>query len=51
MKKLVEARAKRWFHLWRCMWTGGIAFTGYNDRKEVVIVACTCGRVFWTGEQ
>ena len=40
------ARVRRWVHSTRHMGSGCIAFDGYRADR-LVLIACTCGRVFW----
>jgi hypothetical protein len=37
----------RWFHLIWHMWRGDVGIDGFNRRQERILVACTCGKVFW----
>lgn len=45
--ELVRAYAAWWFHSCRCMWKGHLGVFGYDKRDALILIACTCGRMFW----
>lgn len=46
------ARWCRFWHTLRGMFSGHLALTGWGydatgERRELTLIACTCGRTFW----
>lgn len=44
---VVRGYATWWLHSWWCMWKGGLGAFGYDQQGKLVMIACTCGCVFW----
>lgn len=41
------AHFRRWKHLLRSMWKGHCGLDAFDHRGRIIVLACSCGRVFW----
>lgn len=46
----LRASLRCWLHSLWCMWRGNLRYDGWDIAGARVVIACTCGRVFWLRE-